>query len=188
MRDRCIRLSRDRRDRLWRLRRGLAADFPRRFRLRLAVVALILLGVILPSRYMVRQPNFSGDLPPDARTVSSLWALRTAIECFRRDCGRYPTAEEGLRALVLPPGVPGWRGPYVALLKRDPWRHDYRYACTTGEVTVASAGPDGEAGTADDIFAPPPDMTYVNAAARTNDRPADLSETAFGIRPNGSSR
>ncbi len=40
--------------------------------------------------------------------------LKTALEAFNKDTGRYPTAKEGLLALIFPPaGGAGWHGPYV---------------------------------------------------------------------------
>jgi len=38
----------------------------------------------------------------------------TALDAFRLDVGRYPTTEEGLKALrEIPSGVENWRGPYL---------------------------------------------------------------------------
>jgi len=44
---------------------------------------------------------------------------------------RYPTAEEGLKALVeAPAGEENkWRGPYIKLLRADPWKSPYQYRC-----------------------------------------------------------
>lgn len=165
MRDRAIRLSRDRRDRLWRWRSGLGMMASRRMRFTLGVATFAVLGIFLPFHYMLRAPDEVANLSPEARTVKNLQVLRTALACFRRDCGRYPTPAEGLKALYLPPRLAGWKGPYIAALKPDPWRHDYQYACSNETVTLFSAGPDGLAGTADDIAAPLPDEAYVQATA-----------------------
>jgi hypothetical protein len=45
------------------------------------------------------------------------------------DCGRYPSEEEGLAALLTNPGVAGWRGPYwrqqtASILDRFKYRID----------------------------------------------------------------
>lgn len=79
--------------------------------------------------------------------------LRVALEFFRADCGRYPTAEEGLRALIQPPGDAGWNGPYVNLIRPDPWGHPYAYDLAHESVRLRSLGPDGQDGTADDLRA-----------------------------------
>ena len=49
--------------------------------------------------------------------VAETWrqALLTALTTFRLDCRRYPTPEEGLKALLVNPGFQGWRGPYWRL-------------------------------------------------------------------------
>ncbi len=36
--------------------------------------------------------------------------LGIALDMFRFDTGRYPTNEEGLRALIEDPGIDGWQG------------------------------------------------------------------------------
>jgi general secretion pathway protein G len=53
----------------------------------------------------------------------------TALDTFRLDVGRYPTAEEGLKALrEKPPGVEGWQGPYLPKeIPIDPWGTPYVY-------------------------------------------------------------
>lgn len=40
-------------------------------------------------------------------------ALLTALATFRLDCDRYPSQEEGLKALTTNPGIKGWDGPYL---------------------------------------------------------------------------
>ena len=64
-------------------------------------------------------------------------SLQTAIDLYRLDVGRLPSAEEGLDALVHAPADPGtWLGPYLArnAVPADPWGNPYRY-----EVEEASA-------------------------------------------------
>lgn len=39
--------------------------------------------------------------------------------------------------------------------RRDPWGHQWQLECTAGDVTVISAGRDGQLGTDDDIRIPP---------------------------------
>jgi len=91
------------------------------------------------------------------RTRYELGVMRTALEWFRVNCKRYPTAEEGLKALVVDPGVPGWQGFYIEELPPDLWGHEFRYASSNDAVRLSSIGPDGLADTSDDIPAPPPD-------------------------------
>ena len=70
----------------------------------------------------------------------------TALDAFRLDVGKYPTTEDGLKALrEKPSGVEGWQGPY--LLKEiplDPWNNAYIYKCPGehGEYDLISHGLD----------------------------------------------
>ncbi|MGA2465687.1 MAG: type II secretion system major pseudopilin GspG [Thermodesulfobacteriota bacterium] len=53
----------------------------------------------------------------------------TALDTFRLDVGRYPTTEEGLKALrEKPSGAEGWQGPYLPKeIPADPWSRAYVY-------------------------------------------------------------
>jgi general secretion pathway protein G len=99
--------------------------------------------------------------PTDAERAQSarhnLGVLRTALDSFRVDCGRYPTTAEGLPALTNAVGLPGWRGPYIIALLPDPWRRPYAYQWDGGRLVLLSPGPDAAAGTVDDVLAPTPD-------------------------------
>ena len=163
-----------RRERLTEQRRSAPFFSSRRSRIILAISALLVFGVLLPIRYASRDAARTPAESRDERAVKNLWVLRTALECFRSDCGRFPSTAEGLKALVFPRHVAGWRGPYIDMLKWDPWRNDYGYSLTGDEVRLFSAGPDGLPGTPDDIAAPLPDWTLVKLR-NTNDAPAEPS-------------
>ncbi len=77
--------------------------------------------------------------------------IAASLQLFRLDTGRYPTNEEGLKALVkAPASVPLWNGPYLpdegAIT--DPWGKQYllKTPGDHGEVDVFSLGSDGQAG------------------------------------------
>ena len=56
--------------------------------------------------------------------------LRTSLDLFRLDVGRYPLQSEGLAALVERPGsAPNWRGPYLEKREAivDPWGKPFVY-------------------------------------------------------------
>ena len=86
------------------------------------------------------------------RATLELRALYIASGRFFNDCGRYPDAEENLKALVINPGMRSWRGPYVNIVKPDPWKCKYIYIVSNNTVTVFSSGPDRTSGTADDVY------------------------------------
>lgn len=78
-------------------------------------------------------------------------AFSKALDSFRLDVGRYPSAAEGLASLVKrPAGLARWNGPYLAkAVPLDPWGRPYIYRSpgTQGrEVDVISYGNDGRAG------------------------------------------
>lgn len=81
-----------------------------------------------------------------------LWVLRMALEMFKRDCGRYPTTSEGIKALINNPGELTWKGPYVTFTRPDPWKHPYQYNATSNDMLIFSCGPDLTPSTADDVF------------------------------------
>ncbi len=74
----------------------------------------------------------------------------TALDSFRLDVGRYPTTEEGLKALrEKVSGAEGWKGPYVAKeIPNDPWGKSYVYKCPGdhGDYDLLSYGADGSEG------------------------------------------
>lgn len=105
--------------------------------------------------------------PADRREQARVTAARThvaelavALDAFQIDVGRYPTTAEGLRALVEAPAsnAKGWQGPYVREMGKDPWGNDFLYQCpgrrNPNGYDLGSAGPDGQAGTPDDIVNP----------------------------------
>ena len=82
-------------------------------------------------------------------------SLEKALDQYRLDLRRYPSAEEGLEALVAQPGsVKGWNGPYLKkAVPNDPWGRPfvYRVPGEKGEFELASLGRDGKpGGTGDD--------------------------------------
>jgi len=70
----------------------------------------------------------------------------TALDAFRLDTGRYPTTEEGLKALrEKPSGVETWSGPYLPKeIPIDPWKNAYVYKCPgeNGDYDILSYGAD----------------------------------------------
>ena len=83
-------------------------------------------------------------------------SMAEALERFREDVGRYPTASEGLGGLMRRPAafkptddrrLNQWFGPYLESLPEvDPWGNDYVYETTEGAqgFRVYSHGPEGE--------------------------------------------
>lgn len=74
----------------------------------------------------------------------------TALDALRLDVGRYPTSEEGLKALrEKPSGMENWKGPYLPKeIPVDPWGKAYIYKSPgeNGDYDLISYGLDGAPG------------------------------------------
>lgn len=74
----------------------------------------------------------------------------TALDAFRLDIGRYPTTEEGLKALrEKPSAANNWQGPYLPKeIPLDPWKKSYAYRSPGehGDYDIISYGADGVEG------------------------------------------
>lgn len=90
-------------------------------------------------------------------------ALSAALGRYKFHVGAYPTTAEGLHVLAFrrPNEIrrirrahPGWDGPYVNHIVPDPWGNDYVYETRPegGPPVLYSKGPDGRAGTTDDVL------------------------------------
>lgn len=86
-----------------------------------------------------------------AGTKFTISGVRTALDCFEVDCGRFPTTAEGLQALVKNPGVTGWRGPYWEGAFLDQWGTLLHYEVATNSMSVSCAGRDKAFVTPDDV-------------------------------------
>ena len=113
------------------------------------MVVLVIIGVLAA----LIVPNVL-DRADDARATAAktdIANLTQALKLYKLDNQRYPTAEQGLQALVAKPTtgpVPtNWR-PYLDKLPNDPWAHSYLYMNPgiKGEIDVLSFGADGQAG------------------------------------------
>jgi general secretion pathway protein G len=77
--------------------------------------------------------------------------LMQALKLYRLDNQRYPTAEQGLQALLARPATgpvpPNWKS-YLDKLPNDPWGRPYQYLNPgiKGEIDVMSFGADGQPG------------------------------------------
>ena len=123
------------------------------------LVVIAIIGVIAA----VLTPNLMNQLSR-ARAKSAQLQLDTVaanIEMFRADVGRYPTGQEGLKALITEPQeAEGWTGPYLRGLKdlRDPWGEAIAYEVSSdNRFRVISLGADRKPGgqaTKRDLHAP----------------------------------
>jgi general secretion pathway protein G len=77
-------------------------------------------------------------------------AIEKALDSYRLDVGRYPTTEQGLKALLSAPGgATKWAGPYLKKeVPLDPWGHAYLYKSPGehGDFDLVSYGRDAAPG------------------------------------------
>jgi len=93
---------------------------------------------------------------PYQRGMRHVDVLAEALGRYHFHVGTYPSADQGLAALVRDPGEPKWLGPYINLLRNDPWNTPFVYEPQDGPPPIVlSCGPDRKRGTADDILPDP---------------------------------
>ncbi len=86
-----------------------------------------------------------------AATQAQIELFGAALDNLRLDVGRYPTSDEGLKALLVNPGaIENWDGPYLKKqeIPLDPWGHPYLYKSPGehGDYDITSYGGDGAPG------------------------------------------
>lgn len=121
----------------------------------LVVITIIglIMGLIGP-----RVLNYLSESKVKAAKIQ-MQSFSSALDLFNLDSGRYPSASEGLTALIQrTPGVDTWNGPYLkgGNVPKDPWNHPYVYRMPGehGAYDITSYGSDGQeggSGTAADI-------------------------------------
>jgi general secretion pathway protein G len=113
------------------------------------MVVLVIIGVLAA----LIVPNVL-DRADDARTTAARTDVANtmqALKLYKLDNQRFPTAEQGLQALVAKPTTspipPNWK-PYLEKLPNDPWGRPYQYLNPgiKGEIDVMSFGADGQSG------------------------------------------
>ncbi|ALK28948.1 type II secretion system protein GspG [Burkholderia plantarii] len=112
------------------------------------LVVLVIIGMLAA----IVGPRYFAQLGKSQVTVAraQIDVLTKAVDNFRLDVGRFPTAEEGLTSLVVrPASADKWNGPYLKKeVPLDPWGHPYVYQVpgTKGDYAVISYGRDGQPG------------------------------------------
>ena len=119
----------------------------------LVMVILVVLAGIVATRFTGRSEQAR-----QAAARTGISQIGVALDTFETDNGRYPTTEEGLKALIANPGsVQSWNGPYLKDLQdlpKDPWGQPFLYRFpgenNPGGYDLWSLGADGREG-ADDV-------------------------------------
>lgn len=114
------------------------------------LLELMVVLAILGALAFVAAPPFlryltSGKLQA---TKIQIVSLGSALDLYAYEVGRYPTGDEGLKALLAKPAnAARWNGPYLqrAEMILDPWGHPYQYRMPGqhGSYDLYSLGPKG---------------------------------------------
>ena len=113
------------------------------------MVVLVIIGVLAA----LIVPNVL-DRTDDARATAArtdVHNIMQALKLYKLDNQRFPTAEQGLQALIARPTTApapiNWK-PYLEKLPNDPWGRPYQYLNpgVKGEIDVMSFGADGQSG------------------------------------------
>lgn len=125
----------------------------RAFTLLELLIVIVIIGLL--AAYV--GPKYFAQLGKSERTIAraQIEGLEKALDTYRLDLGRYPSSEEGLKALIVKPAnAEQWNGPYLKKdVPLDPWGHPYQYRSqgTRNEIELVSFGKDGQpGGTGDD--------------------------------------
>ena len=92
------------------------------------LVVLVILGLLagLVGPQVLR---YTGSAKSDTARLQ-IEELGVGLDLYHLEVGRYPTSNEGLKALVeKPAGVSVWNGPYLKKkrIPSDPWNNEYHY-------------------------------------------------------------
>jgi general secretion pathway protein G len=120
------------------------------------IVVVAILGILAA----IVVPNFMGgvDQAKVTATTTSIATVKQQLELYKLDNNRYPSTEQGLKALVEKPTsdpIPRkWR-QYLPELPKDGWGNDFTYVSPAPNnkypYEIRSAGPDGRMDTEDDM-------------------------------------
>lgn len=120
------------------------------------MVVIVILGVL--ASLVIPSLMGNKDRADRQKAVSDIVTLENALDMYKLDNGRYPTTEQGLKALVTAPAIApqprNYRSDgYIRRLPQDPWSNDYRLVSPGkhGAIDLFSVGADGETGSEDDV-------------------------------------
>jgi general secretion pathway protein G len=113
------------------------------------LVVLVILG-LLAALAGPRVMKYLGGAKTDTAKLQ-IEELSASLDLYKLELGRYPTTQEGLKALVeAPSGVTGWNGPYLKKkeVPKDPWGTDFHYESPGqhGPFDIFTFGADNQEG------------------------------------------
>lgn len=120
------------------------------------IVVVAILGILAA----IIVPNLTGGVDDSKYTATrvNMSQLKQTLEMYKLDNNRYPTTEQGLKALVEKPTTDPtpvkWK-QYLPELPKDSWGGDFTYIAPApngkAPFEIRSIGPDGKIDTDDDL-------------------------------------
>lgn len=117
-----------------------------------SLIELLIVMVIIGLLAGIVGPRLFGKEEDARRNTAKgqISGFETALDTYRLDVGKYPTTDQGLKALRVNPGDEAkWNGPYLKkAVPLDPWDNPYEYESPSehGDYAIWSLGPDGQPG------------------------------------------
>lgn len=116
------------------------------------LIEIIIVVIVLSLIATLVVPKFFKKVEQSKRKIAKIQIslIENGIKLFKLDTGRYPSTDEGLKALLeKPANAPNWDGPYLEKgLPKDPWKRDYTYIYPGNKYIyeIYSLGADGKSG------------------------------------------
>jgi general secretion pathway protein G len=114
------------------------------------MIVIVILGLI--ASLVVPNLIGQGEKAKEKLVCVQMKSLKDALDSFKVDEGRYPTTQEGLKALIQNPDPQKYKNyPQNGYLNskklpKDPWGNDYIYINNDGNIDIISLGADGKEG------------------------------------------
>jgi len=118
------------------------------------LLEIMIVVVILGLLAALVVPNLigQGEQAKQKLVCVQMKSLKNALDSFKVQEGRYPTTEEGLKALIKNPNPEKYKnypnGGFLGSdrLPKDPWGDNYIYVNEGGKIDIISLGADGKEG------------------------------------------
>jgi general secretion pathway protein G len=126
-------------------------NYPRAFTLVEMLLVITIIGIL--AALVIPKMVGRSEQARQAAAHADLSSIKTALDAFEVDNGYYPKSLQDL--VQQPSNAKNWHGPYLDSLPQDPWQNPYVYTYpgrhNPNSYDLMSVGPDGKAGSDDDI-------------------------------------
>jgi len=126
-------------------------DYSRAFTLVEMLLVITIIGIL--AALVIPKMVGRSEQARQAAAHADLSSIKTALDAFEVDNGYYPKSLQDL--VQQPSNAKNWHGPYLDSLPQDPWQNPYVYTYpgrhNSNAYDLMSVGPDGKAGSDDDI-------------------------------------